>query len=95
MLDSFRNFAYVSSYLHLKSFAWKRDCVISSKLKSCYRVQKAILKSSYRVPQVVSKWKTLKQPVYFLRFIEFWPIFDIQITTTLAIFLEKLQNQTF
>ena len=28
-LDSFRNFAYVSSHLHLKSFAWKRDYVIS------------------------------------------------------------------
>ena len=27
--DSFRNFAYLSSYLRLKSFAWKRDCVIS------------------------------------------------------------------
>ena len=25
-LDSFRNFAYLSSYLHLKSFAWKQDC---------------------------------------------------------------------
>ena len=25
MLDSFANFAYVSSYLHLKDFAWKRD----------------------------------------------------------------------
>ena len=23
--DSFANFAYVSSYLHLKDFAWKRD----------------------------------------------------------------------
>ena len=29
----FENFAYVSSYLHLKSFAWKRDCPISSKLR--------------------------------------------------------------
>ena len=25
MLDSFPSFAYVSSYLHLKDFAWKRD----------------------------------------------------------------------
>ena len=29
--DSSRNFAYVSSYWHLKNFAWKRDCPISSK----------------------------------------------------------------
>ena len=32
-LESFRNFAYVSSYLHLKSFAWKRDYAISQELK--------------------------------------------------------------
>ena len=23
-MDSFRNFAYISNYLHLKSFAWER-----------------------------------------------------------------------
>ena len=34
--DSFRKFAYVSSYLHLKSFAWKRDCPISSKLQTSH-----------------------------------------------------------
>ena len=28
-LDSFANFAYVCSYLHLKDFAWKRDYAIS------------------------------------------------------------------
>ena len=28
-LDSFRNFAYVSSYSHLKSVPWKQDYVIS------------------------------------------------------------------
>ena len=33
-LDSFRNFAYVSSYLVLKNFAWKWDCPISSKLQT-------------------------------------------------------------
>ena len=32
-LDGFRNFAYVSSYLHLITFAQKRDCVISKKLQ--------------------------------------------------------------
>ena len=33
-MDSFRNFVYVSNYVHLKSFAWKRDCPISSKLQT-------------------------------------------------------------
>ena len=32
-LDSFQNVAYAKSYLHLKSFAWKKDCPISSKLQ--------------------------------------------------------------
>ena len=32
--DSFRNFAYVSSYLRLKTFAWKRDYVISPKVQT-------------------------------------------------------------
>ena len=32
-MESFRNFAYVSSYLHLKSFAWKQHYVISQKLQ--------------------------------------------------------------
>ena len=32
-LHSFRNFAYVSSYLRLKGFAWKRDYVISQKVQ--------------------------------------------------------------
>ena len=31
----------------------------------------------------------------FLRAIEFWPTFNIQIAITLAIFWEKLQNCTF
>ena len=56
---------------------------------------KAILKRCYRVPWVTSKWKTLKQPVYFLKAVEFWPTFDIQVDITLAIFREKLQNHTF
>ena len=49
-----------------------------------------ILKSSYRVLQVTSKWKTLKQSVYFLQAVKFLSTFDIQIDITLAIFREKL-----
>ena len=32
-LNSFWNFAYVSSYLHSKIFAWKQDYIISQKLQ--------------------------------------------------------------
>ena len=56
---------------------------------------KVILESSYRVIQLTFKWKTLKQPVYFLKAVEFCPTFDIQIDITLAIFWEMLQNHTF
>ena len=56
---------------------------------------KPILKSSYRVLQVTSKWEILKQPVHFLKAVKFSSTFDIQIDITLAIFREKLQNHTF
>ena len=56
---------------------------------------KVFQQNSYRVLQVTSKWKTLKQPVYFLKAVEFWPTFDIHVDITLAIFQEKLQNHTF
>ena len=56
---------------------------------------KVVLGSSYRVLKVTLKWKTLKQPAYFLKAVEFCPSFDIQIDITLAIFREKLQNHTF
>ena len=56
---------------------------------------KAILESSYRVLQVTLKLKILKQPVYLLRAVEFWPTFDIQIGIPLTIFWEKLQNYPF
>ena len=39
MLDSFRNFAYVTIYLHLKSFTWKRDCPISLKPETSQNLQ--------------------------------------------------------
>ena len=55
---------------------------------------KVIQQSSYRVLQILSKWKTLKQPVYYLKAVEFWPTFDIQFDVTFAVFWEKLQNHT-
>ena len=48
----FLNFAYVRKYLHLKSFTWKRDCPISSKLQTSQVDQghsKKLLQSSTRV----------------------------------------------
>ena len=56
---------------------------------------KVIQESPYRVLQVASKSKTLKQPIYFLNAVEFCPTFDIQIDITLVTFREKLQNYSF
>ena len=56
---------------------------------------KVIQESPYRVLQVTSKSKTLKQSTYFLKAVEFFPTFDIQIDITLGIFREKLQSHTF
>ena len=39
---------------------------------------KVILKSSYRLLQVTPKWKTPKQPTYFLQVVEFRSTFDIR-----------------
>ena len=81
---SFRNFTYVSSYLHLKQ---------NFKTINVTKLTKVILESSYRVLQVTFKWKTLKQPTYFSKAVEFWSTFDFQIDIiTLAIFWENLQN---
>ena len=81
-------------------FTFKEFCM-EKRLSSIFKTTnvtksiKAILKSSYIVLQVTSKWKTLKQPVCFVRAVEFWPTFDIQISIILAIFWKKLPNYTF
>ena len=41
-----------------------------------HEVDKGHSKISYRVLQVTPKWKTLEQPVYFLRAVDFWSTFD-------------------
>ena len=51
---------------------------------------KVIQESPYRVLQVTSKSKTLKQSAYFLKAVETCSTFYIQIDITLAIFREKL-----
>ena len=49
------------------------------------KLTKDILPNSYKVLQATSKRKTIKQPVYFLGAVEFWPTFDIHISIVLAI----------
>ena len=49
----------------------------------------------YRVLQVISKWKTLKQHAYILKVVEVWPTFDIQINIALVIFWKKAAKPHF
>ena len=105
MLDSQRTFKRKRGYLwQFRKFclrqqlcAFKEFCM-ETRLSNIFKTTnvtnftKAILKSFYRVLEVTSKWKTLKQPIYFLRAVEFCSTFDIQFDVTLAIFQEKLQN---
>ena len=57
-----------------KEFCWKRDCPNITKLT------KAIQKSPYKVLQVTSKWKTLKQPVYFEELLNFGLLLTFKVT---------------
>ena len=106
MLDSERTFK-IKVRLQFSKFclrqqlcAFKEFCM-ETRLSNIFKttnvtnLTKVIQESSYRVLQVTSKQKTLKQSVYFLKAVEFCPTFDIQIDITLAIFREKLQNHTF
>ena len=88
-------FLLTLAFKELKSFFMETRFSNIFKTTNVPKLIKAILESSYRVLQVTSKWKTLKQPVYFLRVIVFFSTFDIQIDITLATVLEKLQNYTF
>ena len=107
MLDSERTFKkrgqleqFSKFCLRQQSFAFKEFCM-ETRLSNIFKttnitnLTKVIQESYYRVLQVTSKQKTLKQPLYFLKAVEFCSTFDIQIGITLAIFWEKLQNYTF
>ena len=108
MLDSERTFEIkitlhqtVSKYfLRQQLFAFK-ELLSETKLYNIFKTTnvtnftKVVLESSYRVPQVTFKRKTLKQPVFFLEAVVFCPTFDIHIDVTLAIFWEMLQSNTY
>ena len=52
-------------------------------------------KKLFEVMQVISKRNTLKWPLYFLRAVEYWATFGIQIDINFATFSGKFQNYTF
>ena len=102
MLDSEITFkikvGYIGHFcLRLQLFAFKEFCM-ETRLSNIFKatnvtnLTKVIQESSYRVLQVTSKQKTLKQHVYFLKAVEFCPTFDIQID---IMFRKKLQDHTF
>ena len=48
-----------------------------------------------KVLQGTNKLMSLKRPIYFVKSIDFWATFDIQIDITLAVFRNAFQNYTF
>ena len=87
-LDSFRNFAYVRSYSHLKIFAWKRYCPID---RWCHEVDqghsKKLLLNSSRVSLphfLYDFWGKIFLCSYSIN----WPIFN----DWLSLLLEILGN---
>ena len=73
-----------SAVIVFKEFCMEKRLSNIFRTTKVTKLIKAILKSSYR------NGKTLKQSAYFLRAVEFWSSFDIQISITLAIFWQKL-----
>ena len=65
------------------------------KITNVTNLTKVIQEKSYRVLQVTSKQKTLKQHVYFLKVVDFCSTFDTQIDITLAIFQESCKTTLF
>ena len=85
MFDCFQNSIYVSNYLHLKTFAWKRDCPIFSKVQASRIWPRSFKKALIELHKLNPNGKA----------VEYCPTFDTQIDITLAISGEKLQNYTF
>ena len=84
-MDIFQKFSYVSSYLHLRSFAWKRGCTISSKVKmpqGWLTHSQKLLQSSITHNFICD----LKAALHFLWAVEFLATFSLQIDITLVIF---------
>ena len=59
-MDIFWNFAYISNYLHLKSFAWKQDCPISSKLQTSRIWQRSFKKAFIEFYKSIENTKTIR-----------------------------------
>ena len=64
VLDNFRNFGYISSYLRLNIFAWKRLHNISRTTNATESV-KTILKSFYKVLLGPCSYAFPRQPNFF------------------------------
>ena len=92
--EQFSKFCLRQQWVVVKEFWMEKILSNIVKTANIMKLTKIIQESSYRVLQVTSKWKTLKQPVYVFKAFEFWPTFDIQIDTVLAIFWGMFQNDT-
>ena len=86
-LDTFQNFAYAKSYLHLKSFAWKKDYPISSKLQMSWS------STAVSLPHLLHGfWRKIFLWLYSINwqnFIFSWPLLR-EILDNMCIVIEKV-----
>ena len=71
LLGQFSKFCLRQQLCAFKEFCMETRLSNIFKTTNVTNLTKVIQQNSYRVLQVTSKWKTLKQPVYFLKAIEF------------------------
>ena len=95
LLGQFSKFCLRQQLRAFKEFCMETRLSNIFKSTNVRNLTKVIQQNSYRVLQVTSKWKRLKQPVRFLKVVQFRPPFDIHVDIILAIFRERLQNHTF
>ena len=71
LLGQFSKFCLRQQLCTFKEFCMKTRLSNIFKTTNVTNLTKVIKQKSYRFLQVTSKWKTLKQPVYFLKAVEF------------------------
>ena len=76
-VEQFSKFCLRQQLFALKKFCMETRLPNIFKTTNVTNLTKVSQESSYRVLQVTYKQKILKQPVYFLKAVEFYSSFDI------------------
>ena len=94
-LDSFPNFVYVSNYAHWKSFAWKRDCPISSKLQRSRIWPRSFKKALIEFYKLHPNRKHWNNPSTFQRQLNFALLLTFKLTLLWLYFGKSCKTTLF